>query len=43
VETELVLGEEIGHAFDLQPGADESEEWGKYVVPALEWLVKHAA
>jgi acetyl esterase/lipase len=43
VETELVLGEEIGHAFDLQPGEDESEEWGKYVVPALEWLVKHAA
>jgi acetyl esterase/lipase len=40
--TELMLGEEIGHAFDLQPGAEESESWGKYVVPALEWLVGKA-
>jgi acetyl esterase/lipase len=42
VEVEIVLGEEIGHAFDLQPGAEESESWGKYVVPALEWLVSKA-
>jgi acetyl esterase/lipase len=37
VKTELVLGEEIGHAFDLQM-KEESEMWGKYVVPALDFL-----
>jgi pimeloyl-ACP methyl ester carboxylesterase len=42
VETELVLGEEIGHAFDLQMlEGDESGLFEKYVVPALEFLVKH--
>jgi acetyl esterase/lipase len=43
VEVEIVLGEEIGHAFDLQPEAEESETWGRYVVPALEWLVGKAS
>jgi acetyl esterase/lipase len=37
VKTELVAGEEIGHAFDLNM-EEGSELWGKYVVPALEFL-----
>lgn len=42
VETELVLGEEIGHAFDLQMvEGDESGLFEKYVVPALDFLVRH--
>jgi acetyl esterase/lipase len=42
VETELVLGEEIGHAFDLQMlEGDESGLFEKYVVPALEFLARH--
>jgi acetyl esterase/lipase len=37
VKTELVVGEEIGHAFDLHM-EEGSELWGKYVVQALEFL-----
>jgi acetyl esterase/lipase len=40
VQTELVLGEEIDHAFDLQM-EEGSELWDKYVVPGLEFLVGH--
>jgi acetyl esterase/lipase len=39
VETEIVLGEEIGHAFDLQMEV-KREKWEKYVVPALDFLVQ---
>jgi pimeloyl-ACP methyl ester carboxylesterase len=41
-ETKLVLGEEIGHAFDLQMvEGDDSGLFEKYVVPALDFLVEH--
>ena len=41
VETELVLPEEVGHAFDLQLGEDKEDLFGKLVEPALEWLSRH--
>ncbi|KAF2024982.1 alpha beta-hydrolase, partial [Setomelanomma holmii] len=42
VETELVLPEDVGHAFDLQLSGEEGEElFGKYVMPALDWLKAH--
>ena len=40
VETELVVGEEVGHVFDLQI-EDSDPLFVKYVVPALEFLEKH--
>ncbi len=41
VETEMVIGEEIQHVFDLM--IQESDPlFAKYVVPALEWMVAHA-
>jgi acetyl esterase/lipase len=40
VHTELVLGEEIGHAFDLQMEEGDAL-FEKYVVPALEFLGKY--
>jgi acetyl esterase/lipase len=41
VETELVIGEDIGHAFDLQRQGDVDLLFSKYVVPALDWLALH--
>lgn len=41
VETELVIGEEIGHAFDLRLQDDMDPLFAKYVVPALEFLERH--
>ena len=40
VETELVVGEEIGHVFDVQVKEDDPL-FGKYVVPALDFLEKY--
>ncbi|KAH7411547.1 alpha beta-hydrolase [Phaeosphaeria sp. MPI-PUGE-AT-0046c] len=40
VETELVLPENLEHAFDLQPQV-EQDVFEKYVVPALEFLIRH--
>lgn len=40
VETELVIGEEFGHVFDLQ--LQESDPlFAKYVLPALDFLKRH--
>jgi acetyl esterase/lipase len=39
VETELVLGEEIGHAFDLQMKEGDAL-FEEYVLPALNFLEK---
>jgi acetyl esterase/lipase len=41
VECEVVLGEEIGHAFDLQIEDEGDEMFKKYVEPAFEWLERH--
>lgn len=41
VETELVVGEEIGHAFDLQLQDDADPLFAKYVSPAFEFLARH--
>ncbi|KAF1944903.1 alpha beta-hydrolase [Clathrospora elynae] len=42
VETELVIGEEIGHAFDLQMLQETADPlFEKYVVPGLEFLARH--
>lgn len=41
VETEMVIGEEVGHAFDLQLRDAADPMFGKYVVPALAFLEKH--
>jgi pimeloyl-ACP methyl ester carboxylesterase len=38
IEAELVLPEDVGHAFDLQMDV-RREDWERYVVPALDWLV----
>jgi acetyl esterase/lipase len=40
VETELVLPQDLEHAFDLQPQVG-SKLFEEYVVPALEFLVRH--
>ncbi|CAO2648250.1 Nn.00g075170.m01.CDS01 [Neocucurbitaria sp. VM-36] len=40
VETELVIGEEVGHVFDLMI-EDTDPLFIKYVVPALEFLERH--
>ncbi|KAH7089991.1 alpha beta-hydrolase [Paraphoma chrysanthemicola] len=40
VETELIMPDEIGHAFDLQI-SEEAKEFKEWVVPALDWLVGH--
>lgn len=40
VETELVLGEDIGHVFDIMI-EDSDAKFEKYVVPALEFLARH--
>jgi acetyl esterase/lipase len=37
VRAELVTPEGVGHAFDLQM-EEGSEDWGRLVVPALEWV-----
>ena len=40
VETEMVIADDIGHVFDIQ--IDEKDPlFGKYVVPALDFLEKH--
>jgi acetyl esterase/lipase len=39
VETTLILGGDVGHAFDLQDVSDTLFE--RYVVPALEFLERH--
>lgn len=41
VETVMVVGEGIGHAFDLQEQG-EVVLFSKYVAPALDWLEQHA-
>ncbi|KAH7371999.1 alpha beta-hydrolase [Pyrenochaeta sp. MPI-SDFR-AT-0127] len=40
VVTELVIGDEIGHVFDIQI-QDTDPLFAKYVVPALEFLQRH--
>ncbi|KAH7073450.1 alpha beta-hydrolase [Paraphoma chrysanthemicola] len=40
VETELIMPDDIGHAFDLQID-EEAKEFKECVVPALDWLVGH--
>ena len=41
VETEILLGEEVDHGFDIQMTSQEDPKFAKYVLPALEFAKKY--